>query len=259
MYARCITRWDFKEARRQLKLSQRENIAWERDTVWRQMIGQARRGEGDPSEASTIRALGGTLVVEPEKGLLDVETPAGRFRLTVRQLCFIISVTVFVILLNVHVVDSVQANRCLAILVLATLLWATEAIPLFVTSMGIPMLLVLFHVIRDPKTEEPLTAHEAAEYVVHDVLLDVLSPVPQVDMLCDVLTNHNVVDWRLHDRLGAEQVQHRPRPDHSSAQPSWDEAAYCAPRVHGRLLFCKYVDQVSILHPWTRRGVHNLD
>ena len=160
IYARCVTRWDYNAARRQLKMNQREHIAWERDTVWRQMIGQARRGE----DLGT-RALGGTLVLEPEKGLLDVETPAGRFRLTTKQLCFAISLVVFVILLNVNTVDSETANRCFAVLIFATLLWASEAIPLFVTSMMIPMLLVILRVIKDDEGERR-DAHSAALYAI---------------------------------------------------------------------------------------------
>lgn len=174
LYARCVTRWDYNAARRQLKTNQREHIAWERDTVWRQMIGHARRGEGEPG---TVRALGGTLVVEPEKGLLDVETPAGRIKLTSKQLCFAISLVVFIVFLNVNAVDGEAANRCLAILVFATLLWATEAIPLFITSMMIPMLLVVLRVIRsgDPESPTPLGAHEAAVCVSSFVQLDIRS------------------------------------------------------------------------------------
>lgn len=162
LYAMCVTRGDYNSARRQLKMNQREHIAWERDTVWRQMIGQARRGEGEPG---TVRPLGGTLVLEPEKGLLDVETPAGRFRLTVKQLCLIVSIIVFIVLLNVDTIDGVAANRCFAVLIFATLLWATEAIPLFVTSMLIPLLLVTLRIIRSPDTEERLSAHQAAACV----------------------------------------------------------------------------------------------
>lgn len=150
LYARCVTRGDTSFAKRQLKMHQREHIAWERDTVWRQMIGHERRGSAaDGGSPGTLRTLGGTLVVEPEKGVLDVQTPAGRFKLTLKQIFLLISVIVLVVLLNVSVVDGVEANRCLAVLVFATVMWATEAIPLFVTSIFIPLLLVTLRVIRD--------------------------------------------------------------------------------------------------------------
>ncbi|KAI0706485.1 Sodium/sulfate symporter [Earliella scabrosa] len=148
LYARCVTHGDEVEARRQLKLHQREHIAWERDTVWRQMINQARRGED-----GGVMAMGGSLIVEPEKGLLNVQTPAGRIKLTTKKLYLLIAVAVFLALLNVEVIEGVEANKCFAILVFATILWATEAIPLFVTSTFIPFLLVVLRVIRSPEGE----------------------------------------------------------------------------------------------------------
>ena len=45
LYAKCITFGDATLAQTQLKAHLREQIAWERDTVWRLMIGRERRGE----------------------------------------------------------------------------------------------------------------------------------------------------------------------------------------------------------------------
>lgn len=162
LYTKCVAHGDASTAKRQLRLHQREHIAWERDTVWRQMIGQARRGEGEPGG---IQALGGTLLIEEEKGVIDVQTPAGRLKLKIRHLSLLISLVVFVVLLNVRALDAgEEENRCLAILVFATLLWATEAIPLFVTSMLIPLLMVVLRVIRAADGER-LGAVEATKYV----------------------------------------------------------------------------------------------
>ncbi|KZT06062.1 Sodium/sulfate symporter [Laetiporus sulphureus 93-53] len=163
LYAKCVTHGDVPAAQRQLKLHQREHIAWERDTVWRQMIGQARRGETDTAGPA---ALGGSLVLEPEKSLLDVRTRAGRLRLTAKQLYLLLSLITFAILLNVRTIDGVEANRCFAILVFATIMWATEAIPLFVTSILVPLLLVCLRVIRSSDDEERrLSTSEATKYI----------------------------------------------------------------------------------------------
>ncbi|KAH9948583.1 Sodium/sulfate symporter [Amylocystis lapponica] len=162
LYTKCVTRGDFTAAQRQLKMHQREHIAWERDTVWRQMIGSARRGEGDSPGPHT---LGGSLVLEPEKGLLNVQTPAGRIKFTPKHLYMAVAVAVFIILLNVQTVDGIEANRCLAILVFATILWASEAIPLFVTSIFVPLLLVCLRVIRSADGEERLSTPDATKYV----------------------------------------------------------------------------------------------
>lgn len=122
LYAHCVTKEDVSAAQRQLKLHQRENIAWERDTVWRQMIGRERRGEVD----GHLEMVGGTLAVEQEANALQIPTPLGRLRLKRRHVWKAIAVAVLLTLLNVQSVDGDEANRCFAILVFATILWATE-------------------------------------------------------------------------------------------------------------------------------------
>ena len=121
LYTKCVTRGDNTTARQQLRLHQRENIAWERDTVWRQMIGRQRRGEGDTQGAS-----GATLVQEPESTVVDIPTPVGKFRITKRIISKVVALVVFILLLNVQVVKGEAANRCFAILTFCTILWATE-------------------------------------------------------------------------------------------------------------------------------------
>ena len=121
LYAKCVTHGDETAARQQLRLHQRENIVWERDTVWRQMIGQQRRGEADTQDVS-----GATLVQGPEPTVVDIPTPVGRFKITKRSIFKVVAVVVFVLLLNVQVVEGREANRCFAILTLCTILWATE-------------------------------------------------------------------------------------------------------------------------------------
>lgn len=120
LYAKCVTKGDKGVAIQQLKLHQRENIAWERDTVWRQMIGQARRGES----GGKFNALGATSDDEGE--MLQVPTPVGRFKITRRKTYLLAAIAVFVVMLNVRFIEGVEANRCLAVLVFCTILWATE-------------------------------------------------------------------------------------------------------------------------------------
>lgn len=122
LYARCVTHDDRVLAKRQLRLHQRENIAWERDTVWRQMIGRERRGEG-----SSDALAGATVVREPEKPLVDITTPVGHFKITGKLIWGAVAVTVFAVLLNSPVVkEGPAANNCFAILVFCTILWASE-------------------------------------------------------------------------------------------------------------------------------------
>ncbi|KAI0050511.1 SPX-domain-containing protein [Auriscalpium vulgare] len=157
LYAKCVTRGDVAAAQRFLKLNLREHIAWERETVWRQMIGRERRGEsGTPL---------GPVDVADEKGL-EVQTPVGKLRVNRKKMWILVAGLVFTVLLNVQSVDGEEANRCLAILVFATILWASEAIPLFVTSMMIPALLVWLRVIRAPDDpSERLSPADATKWI----------------------------------------------------------------------------------------------
>ncbi|KAG6888170.1 hypothetical protein C0992_009446 [Termitomyces sp. T32_za158] len=159
LYTKCVTNGDRRLASQQLKLHQRENIAWERDTVWRQMIAQQRRGdvEGEPL---TI----GALLKPPGPGLFFVSTPLGTIRVTKKMIYKIIAGIIFVTLLNVQVLETLEANRCFAILMLCTFLWATEAIPLFVTSIFVPLLLVWLKVIRNNEGDV-LSRPEATQWV----------------------------------------------------------------------------------------------
>ncbi|TFK50172.1 SPX-domain-containing protein, partial [Heliocybe sulcata] len=161
LYAKCVTQGDMRAAQRQLKLYQREHVAWERDTVWKQMIGRARRGE-DGQQSDT---MGGPVVqTEPEKALVAFRTPVGQLRVTRKMLSLLIAVAVFVTLLNVQIVEGQAANRCFAILIFATIMWATETIPLFVTSILVPLLMACLRVIRSPDGEI-LPVPDATKYI----------------------------------------------------------------------------------------------
>ncbi|KAH7341753.1 Sodium/sulfate symporter [Rhizoctonia solani] len=159
LYAKCVTRGDHSTALRQLRVHQREHIVWERDTVWRQMIGKERRGEGADGR---VKALGLGHVDSQAEPLLTVYG----LKLTKRKLVLFLAIVSFIVLLNVHMVEGKEANRCLAILIFATTLWATEAIPLFITSMGVPLLVVSLRVIRGPEPEnKQLSAEDATKYI----------------------------------------------------------------------------------------------
>jgi phosphate transporter len=123
LYTKCVTRDDRSQAERQLRVHQREQIAWERDTVWRQMISQARRGEQD----GQLKAL--EHEASPAVGtnvLLSIETGVGAIKLKRKHISLALAVAVFAILLQASVLDTVEASNCFAILTFSTILWATE-------------------------------------------------------------------------------------------------------------------------------------
>ncbi|KAJ6543566.1 SPX domain-containing protein [Mycena vulgaris] len=160
LYAKCVTRGDRGLAKQQLRLHQRENIAWERDTVWRQMIGRERRGDGDGAGVTGASLL----KEEEENGKGGLRLGPLRLRVTKKKVAMLFAIAVFVGLLNTQTVEGREANRCFAVLMFCTVLWATEAIPLFVTSLMVPLLLVCFSVVRDAEGTT-LSPPDATKYI----------------------------------------------------------------------------------------------
>ncbi|KIJ04535.1 hypothetical protein PAXINDRAFT_104137, partial [Paxillus involutus ATCC 200175] len=116
LYAKCVTGDDLSAALQQLKIHQREYIAWERNTVWRQMLAQERRGAVDSTDTGGV-----ILMREEENGIVDIPTPLGGFKLTRKKIALIIAVMVLIALMNMQVVEGTEANKCFAILVFSTI------------------------------------------------------------------------------------------------------------------------------------------
>ena len=175
------------------------------------MIGRERRGEGEGGPPVS----GGTLVTEEVKAILQVPTPAGAFKLTGKKISLVIAIAVFIALLNTPVLPTVEANRCFAVLIFSTIMWATEvcrlhlviaifsdrlfkAIPLFVTSLLVPLLLVTLRVIRSENEEAGyprLSSPEATKYAhfiayrfpIADGSSDGSSPLCSLQPSCSLL------------------------------------------------------------------------
>jgi phosphate transporter len=137
-YASIVTKGDVEAARRELRLHLREHVVWERNTVWREMIGIERKAQaanlgirntmlgadGDPRK--------GRLQGDEEEGALkEVNLPIGRYRCpkflvtgTFWVLCLVIAI--FAVLLAVPIMERPEQQNCLALVVFVSLLWATE-------------------------------------------------------------------------------------------------------------------------------------
>lgn len=85
------------------------------------------------------------------------------------------ALAVFGLLLVYPIFKEPEKQNCLALLVFASLLWCTEAIPLFVTSMLVPFLIVVLRVLDDTEQEPParLTPKQAAPAVFHTMFSQV--------------------------------------------------------------------------------------
>ncbi|KAF7728372.1 low-affinity phosphate transporter [Apophysomyces ossiformis] len=155
MYARLETNGHLDQAIEELKTHLREHIVWERNTVWRDMIGQERKVQSvGVSEAKPK-------VVQTPFGIVTF----GRDQL-MHALLLIASIAVFIILLKTEIFAEVEQNRCFAILVFASMLWAAEVMPLFVTGLLVPFLVVVLRVMRsDDDPHIRLSAPDATKQV----------------------------------------------------------------------------------------------
>ena len=108
---------------------------------------------------------------DPDSATKEVATPLGRYRcpaflLSSTFYTLVIILAIFFVLLLVPIMKKPEQQNCLALVVFVSLLWATEAIPLFVTSLMVPFLVVVLRVARsDDKPHRRLESKPAATYV----------------------------------------------------------------------------------------------
>jgi phosphate transporter len=137
-YADVVTRGDLDVARRELRLHLREHVVWERNTVWREMIGIERKAQaanlgirgtilGQENDGKRARLQGDN----EDSAMKEVQTPVGRyscpkFLLSSTFWVLVMTIAVFAILLMVPIMEEPEQQNCLAMVVFVSLLWATE-------------------------------------------------------------------------------------------------------------------------------------
>ncbi|KAF4624548.1 hypothetical protein G7Y89_g13622 [Cudoniella acicularis] len=178
-YADIVTQGDVNTAKKELRLHLREHVVWERNTVWREMIGIERKAQaanmgvrrtllGADNDPAKARLQGDDLEDQESK---ELSTPVGRIRIPTwlfssTMITLIVIIVIFIILLKIPIMKKPEQQNCLAMLIFVSLLWATEVIPLFVTSLLIPFLCVILRVVKsDDKPYHRLTADAAAKYI----------------------------------------------------------------------------------------------
>jgi phosphate transporter len=138
-YADIVTQGDVALAKQELRLHLREHVVWERNTVWREMIGIERKAQA--ANMGIRRTLLG-VDTDPAKArkqgdddqladMKELRTPVGRFfypawLFSSTMYTLIGIVIIFIILLYVPIMEKVEQQNCLAMLVFVSLLWATE-------------------------------------------------------------------------------------------------------------------------------------
>jgi phosphate transporter len=138
-YADVVTQGDVALAKKELRLHLREHVVWERNTVWREMIGIERKAQaanmgirrtllGVDNDPAKARLQGDDYDTPDVK---ELTTPVGRFKLPAwlfssTLYTLIVIVVIFIVMLNLNIMEKVEQQNCLAMLVFVSLLWATE-------------------------------------------------------------------------------------------------------------------------------------
>ncbi|KAF9110638.1 low-affinity phosphate transporter [Mortierella sp. AM989] len=160
IYARIFANGDVEVTKQTLKMHLREHMVWERNTIWRDMIGLERKSQ----------AVAVSQSLNEDKAPLYLKTPIGILKvpsfLTQGSLVMALCSIIFIVLLYVDLFKELEQQNCFAILVFASMLWATEAMPLFVTSLLIPLLVVMLRVMRsDDDDHSRLNSSAAAKKI----------------------------------------------------------------------------------------------
>ncbi|ODQ56367.1 SPX-domain-containing protein [Saitoella complicata NRRL Y-17804] len=168
-YARLLTEGNIAVARKDLKTHLREHVVWERNTVWRDMISIERRAEAATVARGQRGLLGGGAATPPEQKEMNIpQTFWGRLRrrLNGQLLTLLVIISIFVALIYAPTFEAVEQRNCMAMLVFVSLLWATEVIPLFVTSLLVPFLVVLLRICRtDDEHHKRMAAPDVTKYI----------------------------------------------------------------------------------------------
>lgn len=184
MYARVCTEGKRAVAHSDLKTHVRARVVWERNTIWRDMVENERRQQTiavgtEPTISHTVRVrIFG----------LDVNIPQV---IPAKTLVILLACTMLLVVANSGAFKAQEQNNCLAILVFASILWAFEAIPLFVTALLVPLLVVVMQVMRDQNGVR-LDGKAAAKRVFSEMFGPVIMLLLGGFSLAAALSKHNI-------------------------------------------------------------------
>jgi phosphate transporter len=182
MYAALATNGSIPNAKAELRLHLREHVVWERNTVWKDMIGLERKAQNAMvgKRLNSKEALVGEEDEIKEKTFFDTNAI---------KLVFIALITVT--FLKFSLFEEVAQKNCFAILVCSSLLWATETIPLFVTSLLVPLLIVVLGVLKneDGGTMNP---EQSSKYILSQMWSSVIMLLLGGFTLAAALSKYNI-------------------------------------------------------------------
>ncbi|MBW0469709.1 hypothetical protein O181_009424 [Austropuccinia psidii MF-1] len=214
VYARVVTQGDQSMAKKQLAAHLREQIVWERNTIWRDMIGLERKGWVTDSNKSLMidkpfARETNTNLDQTNEELLPITNRPLLMNQAFKGLCqpklwmkWLMNRSVFwsivafmasILATRLSTFKSEPEKNCLTLLVFVVILWTTEALPLFVTGMFVPLLAVTLRVIRDPsQNNQRMDASNAALYIFGQMLSPTIILLLGAFTLAAVLSKHNI-------------------------------------------------------------------
>lgn len=189
---------DLETAESELATHLRAHVVYERNTVWKDMINLERKAQNLKAKESidrTARAPVDIPVIPETWSEVRKMSWSQLVRLILLQRSvfkFVLITAVFVFLLYFPLLNDVLQKNCFAILVYASLLWATEAVPLFVTSLIIPMLIVILPVLYDPSTGKAMDPLSSSQYILSTMWNTVIMLLLGGFTLAAALSKYNV-------------------------------------------------------------------
>ncbi|CAI5758925.1 unnamed protein product [Candida verbasci] len=152
---------DLETAKQELSIHLREHVVWERNTVWRDMIGLERK-----TYAANSKLVDRSITKEKEDSTKKL---IHKFNISLTNPVILKLLIIFIltiVLLKFSPFKDPSQKNCFAILICASLLWATEAIPLFVTSLLIPLLIVFLNVCKNENDGSIMNSIDASKYIL---------------------------------------------------------------------------------------------
>ncbi|OAV95925.1 hypothetical protein PTTG_04755 [Puccinia triticina 1-1 BBBD Race 1] len=210
IYARLITQGDEDMARKQLNAHLREQVVWERNTIWRDMIGMERKGWANSRtviDKPFARTNTGNL--DTTQAMTTIPPKPMSFQQALKNLAklkfwtkvllnpsvfwCLVAAFGFIASMKYSNFKSEPERNCLAMLVFVVVLWTSEALPLFVTGMFVPLLVIVLRVIRDKtKNDERMDSSHAAVFVFGQMFNPTIVLLLGAFTLAAVLSKHNI-------------------------------------------------------------------
>lgn len=196
---------DILEAKEELKSALHDHIVWERSNTWKDMLGLISHENvlvEDLKDSDENIALMGKLQLEyfiyplPKPinlkytSIENLMIPKLFFTWKAFKIAFIILITG--ILLGIKTFNDPVQHRCMALVECVAFLWASEALPLHITAFLVPLLVVLFRVLKDANTGEVLKATAASSKILSTMWSSTIIILLAGFTLGEVLSQYNI-------------------------------------------------------------------